>query len=268
MKNKYETTLVIGDSHADPRFSNDRFTALGNYVVDRRPSNVIDMGDFGNLDSISFHDRGKPLLQEGMRLSDDIAAMRDAHNRIESPLNKLNNTFSKWKKRQYSPRKIKLLGNHEDRVWRYLCEKPELVGFIPHNDFVGAVDDGWSIHPYRDYVYISGVAFTHIPMHPAGNRPIGGKYVAQRVVEGQDQTTVFGHTHTRNLHSTKRNNANGGTVIEGIGAGCYFDYNPDYVRGNEGQLNWWRGLLVLTHVAPGEVDVEYISINRIKDEYL
>lgn len=265
MANKYTTTLVIGDAHADPRFSNARFSALGNYIADVQPDNIVQIGDFGNLDSISFHNKGKPLVAEGLRLSDDIASMQDAFEKMMSPIEKENSLRTKWKKKKYSPNIYWFNGNHEDRTWRYIQDKPELAGFIPTTDLVGATERGCILVPYREYVFIEGVGFTHIPMNPNNNQPIGGKYVCSRAAEGQQQTVVFGHVHHRSVHSINRNSGNSaGTRIDGISAGCFFDYNPDYVRGNEGQLNWWRGLVLLHHVSAGEVDIETIHIDRVK----
>jgi hypothetical protein len=263
-----KTTLIIGDAHADPRFSNERFTALGRLITTLTPDYIIDMGDWGNLDSISFHTRGKPLLREGMRLSDDIDSMQDAHNKLMAPIKALNQRASNWKKKHYKPIMKKLEGNHENRVKRYLHEAPELVGFIPSTDLCNATNDGWEIVEYKNYTFHEGIAFTHIPMNPRMNSPIGGKYTAHRALEGQQQSIVYGHTHELNVESVRRNDLSGGRTLYAIGTGCYFDYDPDYIRGNEPQLNWWRGIVLLHHIADGEVDIETMSIDRIKQDYL
>lgn len=264
----HKTTLVIGDSHADPRFPNDRFIALGNFIIEHRPDYIVDIGDFGNLDSISFHNRDKPLLKEGMRLIDDINAMKDAHDKLMAPMKREWERASNLKKKKYKPIMKKLEGNHEYRAWRYISGLPELQGVVPTTDFVGAAEDGWEIYNYKEYTYHEGIAFCHVPMSPLSNTPLSGKYMSFRILEGQQQTTVYGHNHRLEVNSLKRNGEDGGRLIFSIGCGCYFDYDPEYIRGNEGQLNWWRGLLLLHHVAPGEVDIQTYSITRIKNEYL
>ena len=270
MANKYKRTLVIGDAHADPRFSNERFSALGNYIIATKPDNIVQIGDFGNLDSISFHNKGKPLISEGMRLSDDLASMQDAFNRIVHPMDEENKKLSSYKHKKYKPEVYWMEGNHEDRTWRYIQDKPELSGFVPTHDFVGAAEHGFKVIPYKDYVYIEGIGFTHAPLAPSHNVALSGKFICHRAAEGSQQSVVFGHVHHRSIHSVSRNTANssGTTRIDSISCGCFFDYNPEYVRGNEGQLNWWRGLMMLTHIAPGEVDIETIDIRRLKQDYL
>lgn len=266
---KYNKTLVIGDAHADPRFSQERFTALGNFIVDQQPESIVQIGDWGNLDSISFHTKGKPLLNEGMRLSDDINSMKEAFTLTFQPMDELNSRLSKHKQKQYKPDVYWLNGNHEDRTWRYIQDKPELAGFVPTHDFVGAAERGFNVVPFRGHVYIDGVAFTHAPLAPSKNVTLSGEFICARATRGYQNSVVFGHVHHRSIHSVNRNTANAdGVRVDAISAGCFFDYNPDYVRGNEGQLNWWRGLVLLTHVAPGEVDIETIDIRRLKQEYL
>lgn len=264
-----ERTLVIGDAHADPNFSNRRFDALGNFIVDRRPDNIVQIGDWGNLDSISFHNHGRPLLQEGQRLAADLESMRDAYDRMMRPLYGEWDKSKKAKKRKYNPNRYWLEGNHEDRVRKFLEINPVLEGFVPDTDLVGAKEEGWVIVPYREYVFIKGTAFTHVPQNDA-NQPVGGKYMVMRAAERHATTVVFGHNHRREIIGVNRvtEGTTHGTRVDGIAAGCYFDYDPEYVRGGLGNLAWWRGLVMLTHVGYSRVDIETISIDRILREYL
>lgn len=266
---KHETTLVIGDAHADPNFSNERFDALGRFIVDRRPDNIVQIGDWGNLDSISFHNHGRPLLQEGQRLALDLDAMRDAYERVMTPLWTEWERARKSKRKRYDPKRYWVEGNHEDRVRRFLEGNPVLEGFVPESDLVGAEPDGWEVVPYREYVFINGTGFTHVPINDA-HQPVSGKYMAMRAAERHAGTIVFGHNHRRELLSVNRvtEGTTHGTRVDALSAGCFFDYDPEYVRGGLGNLAWWRGLVLLTHVGYSRVDIETISIDRVKEQYL
>jgi hypothetical protein len=231
-----------------------------------QPDAIVQMGDFLSLDSISTHDKDGSLVKEGRRLSDDIAAGVDAYSRIMTPMRIENRRKASYKKARYNPRLIWLRGNHEERALTYMNSHPELVGFIPDDSMVGAEADGWELVPYRKYAYVEGVAFTHIPMNPSINQPVRGKYIASTVAQGQQQTCVYGHDHKRSLFSIHRNNPSGGQRIEGIGAGCYIDYVPGYVVGNEDQLSWWSGILVIEHTK--QLNLHYYDIDYIKDTYL
>jgi len=177
---KYATTLVIPDAHDGPEHNKDRFEALGNFIVENKPDNIVQIGDFMNLDSINFFDTNKPLIKEGKRLKDDIDSGIEAYEKIMKPIRNLWKKQARWKTKKYNPNRHWLLGNHEVRTWRYTLDKPELSGFIPETDFVGAGKDKWNIVEYRQYVYIDGTAFTHAPMNRRVNQPISGEYVAKR----------------------------------------------------------------------------------------
>jgi len=198
-------------------------------------------------------------------LADDIAAGRDAYDKTMAPMIAMNKRRRSKHKKAYKPKKLWLNANHEDRVWRYIQDKPELLGFIPHTDLIGVAADGWEIVPYREYRYLHGVGFTHIPMCKRMNQPISGEYVCRRAAEMEFQTTVFGHTHRLGMHESRRN---GGELVQGINIGWFGDFIPSYVIGNEGKCDWWGGLVFLHHVAPGQVDIETISMDRLKKDYL
>ena len=142
-------TLVIGDAHADPRHSNERFDALGNYVAETKPENIVQIGDWGSYDSVSFHERGVPRLAEGKRLADDFAAAHDAYRRLMQPVRDYNASRSKNKRAQYRFNGLWFESNHEYRIKRYVDENPVLEGFLPERDLVGASQDGWKICDWK-----------------------------------------------------------------------------------------------------------------------
>lgn len=263
-----KVTLAIGDPHSDPEYPNDRFDALGNFIIERRPDNIVNIGDFVTCDSVSFHDHDKPLFREGRRLKDDLDAGRDAYNRMMAPMNAYNNKVSAWRKRKYNPRKIWHNANHEERVWRYIVKNPELLGFIPHTDLLGVAEDDWELIPYRRYSYVNGIGFTHIPMNKRNSSvPISGEYVARRAVENQEQWVVFGHTHRLLIHDAARHSENNPTTHYGINIGWFGDFVPSYIEG-DAYMDWWSGVVLLHHYGHGKVDIETISMSRLKGEYL
>jgi predicted phosphodiesterase len=267
-ESKYKTTLCIGDAHSDPRFDNIRFSALGNFIVDRAPDHIVQLGDWLNLDSINFFHKAKPLLKEGLRLKDDIEAGIDAYELTMEPIRAHNKKLGRSKKKKYEPKLYWFNGNHEERTIRYVQEHPVLEGFIPTEDLVGAEQDGWEVVPYKHYRYIEDVGFTHVPLH-AGGSPVSGKYICAKAAELSQHTVVFGHCHRRALHSLARVTRNtAGYRVDSLSAGCFFDYDPEYVRDHRNVVGWWAGLIILHHIAPGEIDIETIAMERVKDEYL
>jgi len=127
------THLVIGDPHCTPKATNDRFLWAGKFARDLKPNTIICMGDFASMDSLSSYDKGKKSF-EGRRYKKDIDHAHDALNKFNKGLNGRR------------PRKIMLLGNHEDRIDRIINETPELDGTISTNDFKFE-KYGWEVYP-------------------------------------------------------------------------------------------------------------------------
>lgn len=258
-------TLVIPDSHDDPAVSKRRYEVLGNAIVSLRPDNIVQIGDFLSLDSVSFHNHGKPLLQEGRRLSEDIESGLEAYATMMQPLRKDWEYSRSIRKKKYTPKLFWLNGNHEDRVQRFIESQPILEGMVDGDDLVGASQDGWEVIPYRGYCSIGGTSFTHCPLNPATGKPLSGMYVCARAAVTSQHTVVFGHTHKRNVMAVTRNDPispTGGHRVEGITVGCWLDHWPDYMAHNQRNCDWWEGLTVLHHYDYGMVDPEFISKER------
>ena len=264
-KNKYKTSLVLPDAHAEPEHSNERFEALGNMLIETRPDNIVQLGDFMSLDSVSTYSTTKPLLREGKRLIDDLLAGKDAYDKMTAPTERFNNSRSRNKKKKYKPNKIWHNGNHEDRVYKYIVESPELLGLVNHNDLLELEKDKWDIKKYREYSSYEGIQFVHIPMCKRMNQPISGEYVARRAADMHSSTVIFGHTHRLVTHDSKKH---GRETNYGINAGWFGDYTPGYVQGNDDNCDWWAGVLQLIHTAPGKIIVIPIDMDTLKKEYL
>ena len=265
LKNKYPVTIAIGDPHASPNHTNERFEALGNFIAANQPSNIVQIGDFMSLDSVSTYSTTKPLLREGRRLADDLAAGQDAYDKMMAPTIKYNKSRSRAKKKKYTPNKIWHNGNHEDRVIKYIVESPELLGLVDHNDLLELKKDGWDVKKYREYSSYEGISFTHVPMCKRMNQPISGEYVTRRAADGHASSIVFGHTHRLGIHDSKQH---GQEVSYGINIGWFGDYVPSYVKGNEDNCDWWAGVVQLIHTAPGKVLIMPIDMETLKKEYL
>ena len=267
MKTSEVTTLVIGDAHDSPGVPQDRFEALGNLIEAARPTNIVQIGDWGSYDSVSFHNKGRPLIQEGLRLSHDIESAKRAYNKAFGPLRALMARQKSNRKKAYTPTVFWLEANHEYRIKRYLMENPVLVGMLPEEDLVGATQDGAILVPWREYCYIDGVAFTHIPFAKRSSTPIGGEFVTKRAAEFHDTTVVFGHTHRFLVHDNARIREHSSPLVHSINVGWFGDYIPDYVE-SEVNMDWWSGLILLHHTDPGQVDIETISMQAVKEMYL
>ncbi len=104
--------LVIGDTQCKPDEDLSYMSAIGNYIVSKRPDVIVHIGDNFDFPSLSTYDKGKRSF-EGRRLKDDIEAGKEGLKLLLSPLKKLQNKQRQNKKKPYSPRLVFTLGNHE-----------------------------------------------------------------------------------------------------------------------------------------------------------
>jgi len=259
------TTLVIGDPHDTPEQNKNRFFALGNLINKLRPDNIVQIGDFMSLDSVSSHDPSNLRVREGKRIIDDIESGRIAYKALMNGMNELNKHLRDNKMKQYKPDMYWFEGNHEDRVRRNLNSNPVFEGMVPETDLVGAAMDGWIIVSYKEYAEIKGTLFTHAPMNKRNNQPISGEYIARRAVDIHSKNIVFGHTHRLQLHTSKL--VGHDRLTTSVNVGWFGDYVPEYLKGNELACDWWSGVIMITHMKDESIDIDTISIKRVM-EYL
>lgn len=250
---KYETTLPIPDAHVDPNQDLSRFDCLNKFIKDRRPDNIIFMGDFITLESLSNWDLNKSGVMEGRRYQLDIQAGKDA----------LKKTLEGFQEENYYPRIIFLKGNHCFRLDRYIDTKPELKEHLNIERDLCLREFGIDeIVEYKESCEICGTIFTHAPMN-AANQAVSGKYAIHRAAEMTHKSLVFAHTHRMESVNFYRHGAN--TITQVLTCGCFFEHTDSYAYG--GLNAYFRGLCLLTHWKEGRFDVEDIALERLKEIY-
>ena len=251
--------LIIPDSHAQPGIDNDRFKWAGEFALERQPDVIIDIGDSGDIPSLSQYDVGT-VRAEGRRYSDDIRAYRDAMDKFMRPINKYNNTHSRWKKKTYRPTLIKCRGNHEQRIIRAASESPALFGHLKIED-LQETKHGWEVQEFLKPIEVDGIAYQHYFTSGVMGRPIGGVNHARTLINKNHMSSVCGHSHMRD-YAEDINPV--GRRMFGLSVGCYFEHDEEYTTEND---RFWRGLVYLHDVYAGEADPEFISIENIKRKY-
>lgn len=248
--------LVIPDQHADPRHDNSRADLLGKFLLDSRPDIVVNLGDCADMASLSAYDRGKRSFY-GRNYRADLEAHLDFQERMWAPIRAAK------RKMPYS---IVLEGNHEHRIEKALDLSPELEGTMSFNDydFNRHYDE---VIRYRGAtpgtIEIHGVTFAHYLTSGVLGRPIGGLHSAYSLVAGTLASCVVGHSHLSDYHS--RTSVDG-RVVQGLVAGCFFDYDHEWAGEQVNKL-YWRGIVLLKDVENGRFDPEWISLSRLKKAY-
>ena len=249
--------LIIPDTQVKPGVELGYLEWIGKYIVEKKPDVLIQIGDFADMPSLSSYYIGKKSF-EGRRYKDDIEVAIKAMKILLKPLKDYNAKQTKKKKKQYKPRMVLTLGNHEQRINRATENDPKLYGTLSIDDLRYA-EAGWEVFDFLDIVVINGVVYTHYLTSGVMGRPIG---TASAMVSKTHQSCVVGHQQGRQVAYGKRAD---GTNITCIIAGSCYLHDEEYM-GNQGN-NHWRGLVMLHEVNDGQFDEMFVSLDYLKQKY-
>lgn len=226
--------FILPDRQAKRGVPLDHNRWVGWAIQEYKPDVVVDLGDNADFPSVSTYSQPGSMDKEGQRLLADI----EAANRAEEML---RDAMDGFRPRQL----VRLRGNHEHRLLRYIDANPVLEGILG----LHLLDDkGWEIVPYfhgsPGVKFIDGVAYAHYFANPNTGKPIGGTIqnriakIGSSFVQGHVQGLLQGNVQ----HAT-------GRVRHGIVAGSCYLHDEDF----KGMANaHWRGVVVLNEVRDGE----------------
>ncbi len=249
--------LVIPDCQVKPGVPIDHLEWCGKYIVDKKPDVVVQIGDFADMESLSSYDVGKKSF-EGRRYTEDIRVSETAMTLLLKPLADYNWKAHKNHDKQYHPRRVITLGNHEDRIARAVDNDAKLEGLISVKD-LKYEGFGWEVYPFMEPVVLGGIAFCHY--FPSGQlgRPITS---ARMLLTKMHMSCVAGHQQGRDIAYGKRAD---GTQMLGLIAGSFYQHNENYL--NPQTNNHWRGIYVLHNVDNGACDEMAVSLEYLKRKY-
>jgi hypothetical protein len=249
--------LVIPDTQVKPGVPLDHLTWAGKYIVDKKPDTVIMIGDFADMESLGMYDVGKKAF-EGRRYKADLEAAHQGMDLLLSPLWDFNRNAKKNHEKQYHPRLILTLGNHEERIDRVVEADPKLEGVLSLKD-LEYEEFGWEVIPYLEPVIIDGVAYCHYFTSGTLGKPVTS---AAALLSKKHQSCVMGHVQGRQIAYGTRAD---GKQITGLFVGGFYQHDEAYLKwqGNK----HWRGLWVLHEVEDGSFDEMPVSMKYLQRKY-
>ena len=255
--------LVIPDTQVVPGSPIEHFVALGNLAVERKPEYIVHIGDHWDMNALSSYDVGKKAA-ENARYQDDIEAGVYALACFEEPIRVYSNQRIKNKKKPYKPEKHFAIGNHENRIMRYVNDYPVLAGKLSFNDLL-LEEEGWVVHNYLEMFTIRGVTFSHLFLNPESNsrRPFTSTVDTQ--LKNLGFSFVAGHLP--GLYIANPRYRLDGTITRGVVAGSFYLHDFSYQNPPQGN-QYWRGALMLREVNDGNFMLEEIPINWLMENYL
>lgn len=253
--------LVVGDAHVTNNQDLSRFDILGQFIIDKKPSHVVLMGDFLTLNCLSSWDLSKRAKIEGRRYSLECTAGNSALDKSFSPMLAYNKIRKERKKKLYTPEIFFIEGNHEDRLNRYLDTDPTFHGMVSIQKDLKLDERGIAWIPYREYHYINGIGFTHVPFNKY--KEISGLDITRKAQGVTVSSVVFGHTHE--WHVSNRHCEGMDHLQQTLNCGCFFTDHEDYVHGR--MTNYWKGLMLLHSYKHGRFDLETFAMGRLERMY-
>lgn len=248
--------LFIPDCQVKDDVPLDHLKWLGQYIVDKKPEVIIQIGDFADLPSLSSYDKGKKSF-EGRRYKKDIAAAKRGMDMLLGPMRAYNKRMKETKHTQYRPRMVLTLGNHEERIARAVNEQAELEGMLSYMDLPY---DDWEVYDYLKPVVIDGVMYVHFLANPMSGKPYSGTALNQ--LAKVQHSFCVGHKQTLDVgtYFTPL-----GKQTWGIVAGAFYQHDEDY-KGYQGNAHW-RGAVMLNDVHDGTFDPMFISMEYLRRRY-
>jgi hypothetical protein len=249
-----KTHVVFSDAHSHPDHHNHRAEYLGRLLLDVRPDVVVNLGDLADMPSLSSYDKGTKGFQ-GRTYAKDVEAALDFQDKLWSPIRKA-------KRRR--PKTYWFDGNHEHRTDRAVNLQPELEGTVSNTDIQGREWDHIVNYEglYPGTFEIDGVEYAHYMVSGVMGRPIGGERHASSLITKKLASCTVGHTHIFDFHLRPKVD---GSKAQALVMPAFMDYECDWA-GQSGKM-WSKGLVIKRNVEGGMYDMEYVSMERLKQVY-
>lgn len=249
---------ILPDQQAKQDVPLDHFAWAGEYIAEKKPDVIINIGDGPDMPSLSSYDIGKKCY-EGRTYRDDIDAWLYAQELLLAPIRKEVKRLKDNKKARWNPRLVYTLGNHEDRITRAVELDRKLEGTIGLHD-LQLEENGWEVIPYRKPIIIDGIAYCHYFSSGDMGRPVTS---ARALINKKHMSCVMGHNPKTELEMTAVR-ADGIPII-GLFAGVFYQHNEDYLgpQGNPTRRQIW----MFHEVNDGFFYPVAVSLKYLKDKY-
>lgn len=249
--------LVIPDTQVKPNQPVEHLRWAGLYAAEKKPDVIIHIGDHWDMPSLSNWDVGKKSF-EGRRYKDDIKAGLDAMEVFLEPIRAEQKRLISNKKKQWNPRLVFTLGNHEQRIERAIEADAKLEGLIGYDD-LKLNELGFEVYDFLEVAIIDGIAYSHYFTSGIMGRPVSS---ARNMLSKKMMSCVMGHVQDKDIAFARR--ADGKNIL-GLFAGIFYQHDEEYLTA---QTNGsWRGIWMLNEVNDGSCEEMPITLGYLRNRY-
>jgi hypothetical protein len=238
----------------------DHMRWVGEYVADQKPDVFVLAGDWYDCPSMSTHDAPGSMGKEGARYVDDIKAGNDALDALMEPIHRERARLVRNKERGWNPEIHVTLGNHEDRIQRFVKNNPVLEGALGYHHF-GFEKHGITVHDFGKPAVLDGIAYCHFWSAPMTGRAYGG--TAANILNKLGHSFTQGHRQVFE-YASRNCQVTGNEQIGLIAGACYV--HPEAYLGYQANSHF-RGIIVKNEVRNGQYDIMRVSLDYLSRRY-
>lgn len=250
--------LVISDIHTHPDDDFKRLEALGNLILEEKPNNIIILGDGSRHDAFSSYEKYKDWTAK-----QETDAWLHALSLIFGPMDRWNERQRGHRHRTYSPIKLYVKGNHEDRLNRAISEDKYGYSSLVDLDHVFGKRYFDGVFEYGDVVTVNNIAYTHVPRNKMGRAMAWGT-----AVKHASSHLIFGHTHSLKVE-TVPSITSGNAVKMILNAPAFMPMGNKEPYSERLTTGWVYGLVMVYPNGPTDAfGFEYIPTNVVESSYL
>jgi hypothetical protein len=250
--------FVIPDTQCRPGLTYEHLTGAGNYIAAKQPQRIIHLGDHWDMNSLSSYDMST-RKHHGKFFYEDIEAGKEGMAALMKPIKELQERQRKNGKKIYKPDMHFMIGNHEQRIERYVNNNPEMWGFLNYDSF-GLEADGWQVHDFLDPVVLDGVAYAHYFYNPNSGRPYAG--MCSTRLKNIGFSFTMGHQQGKDQAERYLSN---GQAHRALVVGSFYQHDEDY-KGYQGNEHW-RGCIYKHEVHKGNYDIMELSLKYLMEKW-
>jgi hypothetical protein len=251
-----QSHIYVPDCQVRKGVPTDHLPWVGGYIAKWKPTKVILAGDWFDCPSMSSHEAPGSMGKEGARYVDDIRAGNEALDAFMAPIHAERARLVRNKERQWNPEIHVTLGNHEDRIRRFVANNPVLEGALGYHDF-GFAKHGIIVHDFGKPAVLDGIAYCHFYSAPMTGRAYGG--TAATILNKLGHSFTQGHRQV--FEYASRNCQVTGREQIGLIAGACYVHAESYL-GHQANSHF-RGIIVKNEVRDGQYDLMRVSLDYL-----
>lgn len=241
---------VLPDTQIRPDIDYTFLKSIAKHISEVKPKYLIMLGDWHDMKSLSSFDKGKKS-HEIFNYIEDIESGNDADEYFFSWLKVFWPTYKRKMKR------IKLYGNHEDRIKRAMEYGDSTIREMLRRFRID--NSRWSkIVPFLKVFKLLGVNFSHYFPNDNSGKAIG---TARQLLQKRHESCVAGHQQGFDYAEQL---SFGTKVIQAIISGSCYVHDEGYKGPNN---HHFRGTYILRNVKRGMFDIERFSLVNLREKY-